>query len=208
MLTRTGMDRPGTGPKSQPRWPSLLRRVGHSGIVDRVVVFGCAGSGKTTLARKLCARTGLTLVERDSLGVLGSESYCAAITKLICQPRWVLDGAPYYVEDLVYPVADTVVVLDYPKPVVMWRVLRRTLAVEVLRQRVGAHQPQGLAAWRDGEHPVRWAWSSYRDRHVEGLALMSRGDLAHAEIIRFRRPAAARRWLRQLLLEDHHAVGL
>jgi len=83
--------------------------------VDRVVVFGCAGSGKTTLARKLSARTGLTLVERDSLGVLGSESYRAAITKLIRQPRWVLDGAPYYVEDLVYPVADTIVVLDYPK---------------------------------------------------------------------------------------------
>jgi hypothetical protein len=166
--------------------------------VDRVVVFGCAGSGKTTLAKKLCARTGLTLIERDALGVLGSERYRAAITKLIYQPRWVLDGAPYYVEDLVYPVADTVVVLDYPKPVVMWRVLRRTLAAEVLRQPAGAHQPQELAAWRDAEHPVRWAWSSHRDRHAEGLALMSRTDLARAEIIRFRRPAAARRWLRQL----------
>jgi hypothetical protein len=146
----------------------------------------------------------LTLVERDSLGVLGSESYRAAITKLTYQPRWVLDGAPYYVEDLVYSIADTVIVLDYPKPVVMWRVVRRTLAVELLRRPIGAHQPQGLAAWQDSEHPVRWAWNSHRDRHVEGLALMSRGDLAHAEIIRFRRPAAARRWLSQLLLEDHH----
>src|SRR5262249_39632634 len=65
-------------PTPAQRAPSPLRQVGHSGVVDRVVVFGCAGSGKTTLARKLGERTGLTLVKRDSLGVLGSESYRAA----------------------------------------------------------------------------------------------------------------------------------
>jgi hypothetical protein len=31
----------------------------------------------------------------------------------------------------------------------------------------------------------------------EGLALMNRADLTHAEIIRFTRPADASRWLRQ-----------
>ncbi len=51
--------------------------------VERVVMFGCAGSGKTTLARKLSVRTGLTLVERDALGALGSEAYRHAVTELI-----------------------------------------------------------------------------------------------------------------------------
>ena len=161
-------------------------------------MFGCAGSGKTTLARKLSTRTGLTLVERDALGALGSEAYRHAVTELISQPQWILDGAPYYVEDLVYMVADTVIVLDYAKTVVMWRVLRRTLTIELLRRPVGAHRPQGLAAWRDPEHAVRWAWSSHRDRHREGLALTSRADLADAQIIRFTCPADARRWLRRL----------
>ena len=161
-------------------------------------MFGCAGSGKTTLARTLSVRTGLTLVERDALGALGSEAYRRAVAELVSRPRWILDGAPYYVEDLVYPATDTVIVLDYAKTVVMWRVLRRTLAIELLRRPVGTHRPQGLAAWRDREHAVRWAWSSHRDRHQEGLALISRADLADAEIIRFTRPADARRWLRRL----------
>jgi hypothetical protein len=52
----------------------------------------------------------------------------------VSRPRWILDGGPYYVEDLVYPATDTVIVLDYAKPVVMCRVLRRTLAVELLRR--------------------------------------------------------------------------
>jgi hypothetical protein len=79
----------------------------------------------------------------------------------------------------------------------MWRVLRRTVAVEVVRRPAGPHLPLGLAAWRDPEHPVWWAWYSHRDRHTEGLALRSRPDLARARVIRFTRPAAARRWLRQ-----------
>ena len=168
--------------------------------VDRVVVFGCAGSGKTTLARELSARTGLALIERDALGTLGSQAYRDAVTMLVAQPRWILDAAPYYVEDVVYSAADTVIVLDYPKTVVMWRVLRRTLGVELLRRPAGAHLPQGLAAWRDREHAVRWAWISHRDRHTEGLALTTRAELADTDIIRFARPADTRRWLRQLPL--------
>lgn len=162
-----------------------------------MVLFGCAGSGKTALARKLSARTGLPLVERDALGVLGSETYRHAVTKLARQPRWILDGAPYYAEDVIYPAADTVVVLDYPKTVVMRRVLRRTLVIEFLRRPSGAHRPQGLAALRDREHPIRWAWSSHADRHQEGLALMTRADLADSQIIRFTHPAQARRWLKR-----------
>ena len=162
------------------------------------MVAGCAGSGKSTLARRLAARTSLPLVERDALGVLGSGEYRAAIARLAGEPKWILDGAPYYADDVIYPAADTVIFLDYPRPVVMCRVLRRTLTIELLRRPSGAHRPQGLAAWRDSEHAVRWAWTSHHDRHQEGLALTEREDLAGSAIIRFTRPAAARSWLRRL----------
>jgi hypothetical protein len=69
----------------------------------------------------------------------------------------------------------------------MWRVLRRTPGIELFRRPAATHRPQGLAARRDGEHPVRWAWSSHR--HHEGLALLARADLPDTEIIRFTRPA-------------------
>jgi len=44
--------------------------------MERVVVIGCADSGKSTLSRRLALRTGHPLVERDSLGVLGSPGTC------------------------------------------------------------------------------------------------------------------------------------
>ncbi|MFG1906799.1 hypothetical protein [Kribbella sp. NPDC048928] len=166
--------------------------------VERVVVFGCAGSGKSTLSRELATRTGLPLTERDALGVPGSRDYRKALGGLARQPRWILDGAPYYEDDLIYGAADTVIFLDYPKLLVMWRVLRRTVCVELFRRPVGAHQPGGLGAWRDSEHPLRWAWASHETRRQEGLALIARPDLSDGDVIHFTRPAQARRWMGQL----------
>lgn len=163
--------------------------------MERVVVIGCAGSGKSTLARQLASQTGLPLVERDALGQEGSPGYMSAIAAMAAQPRWILDGPPYYADALVYAAADTVVFLDYPKALVLWRVLRRTATIEMLRRPAGAHRPQGLAALRDREHPLRWAWTSHTDRHLEGLALMAQPG--PAEILRFTRPAMVRRWFRQ-----------
>ena len=89
----------------------------------------------------------------------------------------------------------------------MWRVLRRTLRIELARRPAGAHRPQGLAAWRDAEHPVRWAWISRQNRHREGLALTARPELAGAQIIRFTRPAMARGWLGSLPTGVHDPAG-
>lgn len=161
------------------------------------MVAGCAGSGKSTLARELAARTGLPLIERDALAALGSPDYWSAISAMTAGPRWILDGAPYYADELVYAAADTVIFLDYPKLLVMWRVLWRTLRVELTGRPEGAHRREGLAAWRDPEHPVRWAWTSHSDRHQEGLALRDRPELAGTPVIRFTRPAMAKRWLRR-----------
>jgi hypothetical protein len=163
--------------------------------MERVVVIGCAGSGKSTLARQLADRTGLPLVERDALGQEGSPDYLSAIAAMAAQPRWILDGPPYYADALVYAAADTLVFLDYPKALVLWRVLRRTASIELLRRPAGAHRPQGLAALRDREHALRWAWTSHADRRREGLALMAQPG--QAEVLRFTRPWMARRWLRE-----------
>jgi len=166
--------------------------------VERVIITGCAGSGKSTLARQLAARTGLPLTERDALGPLGSPEYLTAIGDLAVQPRWILDAAPYYADELIYRAADTIVILDYRKPVVLWRVLRRTLRIELTRRPAGAHRPRGLGGFIDPDHPVRWAWTSHARRHREGLSLMDDPGLAGTRVLRLTRPVQARRWVRRM----------
>ena len=155
----------------------------NTAILKRVVVVGCAGAGKTTVAAELAARLGVTHVERDTLGELGSDEYRAAVAEVARAEAWVFDGAPYYVDDVLYPRAQLVLALDYARRTVMRRVVWRALRRPDARR------------WRDPHHPGRWAWSVWAERRGEIAALERRPELRSAQVIRLGTPAAARRWL-------------
>ena len=89
-------------------------------VPERLVVVGCAGSGKTTLARSVAARLDARHIERDALGDDEAPGFAALVAAAVEAGgrRWVFDGAPYNAGALVYPHADALVALDYPRRVV------------------------------------------------------------------------------------------
>ena len=98
---------------------------------DRILILGGTGSGKTTLARELAAALQVPHVELDSL-YFGPEFSTAPLPLLrertsaaIAGDRWVTDGNKQAVRDLVWPRADTIVWLDYPLGVRLWRLAKR-----------------------------------------------------------------------------------
>jgi predicted ATPase len=99
-----------------------------AGIVKRVVVVGCAGAGKTTLAAALAARLRAPHVERDELGELGMTSTVQRSRRVGSNEAWIFDDAPYYDESAAYSRADAVAALDYARRVVMRRVVRARAA--------------------------------------------------------------------------------
>lgn len=166
--------------------------------VERIVIFGSPGSGKSTLAREVGAALRLPVLERDAPGPLGSPEYLAAVRDAIRADRWVFDGAPYYLDSEVYARADTVLVLSYPKRVVLWRVLKRSLRLAWGGHVSGAHAPAGVRAWLRSDHAVRVASTMHAQRRAEGEALASRPELAGDAVLRFSRPAHTRAWLETL----------
>lgn len=48
----------------------------------RLVIVGCAGSGKSSLGRALGQALGLPVIERDTLGSLGSNGYVEALAAM------------------------------------------------------------------------------------------------------------------------------
>ena len=99
----------------------------------RIVIFGTTGSGKSRLAERLSAETGLRLVELDAL-FWGPEWQPAPLElfrhRVDCETRdggWIATGIYGQVRDIVWQRADTLVWLDLPLPLVMWRLLKRTL---------------------------------------------------------------------------------
>ncbi len=98
------------------------------------MVVGCPGAGKSTVARRLAAVTGLPLVHLDfhywQAGWVPTEKkvWVEKVKALAAEPRWIIDGN--YGGTMEYRVAraDKVIHLDFPTHICLYRTFRRMLA--------------------------------------------------------------------------------
>lgn len=108
----------------------------------RVVVFGTTGSGKSWFAERLAERTGLRLIELDSLfwgpDWQGApvELFRHRVERETRDGDWIVVGNYGQVRDITWHAADTLVWLDLPFGLVfrrlLWRTVRRTVTREDL----------------------------------------------------------------------------
>ena len=88
--------------------------------MNRIVIIGCPGAGKSTFARKLAAKTGLPLYYLDMIWhradrtVIGREEFDRQLDKLVIKDEWIIDGN--YARPLPMRLAhcDTVFFFDLP----------------------------------------------------------------------------------------------
>ena len=106
----------------------------------RVVVFGTTGSGKSWLAKRLAEQHGLRLIELDALN-WGPSWQPAPIELLRHRVEretrdgdWIVVGNYDSVRDLTWRPADTLVWLDLPFSLVMWRLFWRTVRRSVTKE--------------------------------------------------------------------------
>lgn len=164
-------------------------------------MVGNAGAGKTTFARRLAAALGLAHIELDTVfwaehWTLRDQAEATARLRALLDASpagWVADGNWNRRVEGVLDDADVVVWLDYPRRVVMPRVVRRTLARGITRRELwhGNREQLGRILSRDPEaNIVRWSWThheEYRSRYIE----LARSG---APVVRLRSPREARAW--------------
>ncbi|HEX3916609.1 MAG TPA: hypothetical protein VHW60_04665 [Caulobacteraceae bacterium] len=102
--------------------------------MQRVVILGCSGAGKSTFARALGEKLGLPVVHLDALfwqpGWVEPENqaFRAAVAAALAGDSWVTDGN--YVSrtyDLRLPRADSVIFLEQPRWLCVFRIVWRWL---------------------------------------------------------------------------------
>ncbi len=170
--------------------------------MKRILVLGASGAGKSVFSDELARRIGGVHIERDRLWgdrvPMESEEFRRAVEVATAGSTWIFDGMPYYVENLVFSRADTVVCLDYSKKAVMSRVVRRSLRQSLLRQHVGVHLATPFKDWRKADHPVRWSWSTHSERRSQMSEWSKRPETSHATWIFLSTSNEASRWLESL----------
>jgi len=165
----------------------------------RVNVVGTSGSGKTTFAAELARRLGVPHLELDALS--WEPNWTAAPTPILRErvsaavvgEAWVVDGNYRAVRDLVWARADTVIWLDPPFGVVMWRVIRRTLLRGLRGEVLWSGNRESLLMAIGRNSIILWALTTYhrRKRDYPGLFRQHPG----LRVVRLQSAAEARRFL-------------
>lgn len=168
----------------------------------RVAIVGTSGSGKTTLAQRLSQRLRVPHVELDAIHwgpswtPASRDVFRERTAEALSGSSWVTDGNYSVVRDIVWGRADTVVWLDYAMPVILARVVWRTICRAFTREELWNENRERVRdAFFSRESIILWALSTYRRRRREYPILFAKPEHAHLAVVHLRSPRAARHWL-------------
>jgi adenylate kinase family enzyme len=175
-------------------------------FVRTVSIQGISGSGKTTLGAALAARLGVAHLETDALvhGPGWAETPDAALreqlTPILRDDGWVIDGDyERKLGTLVLDAADTVVWLDLPFRVTMWRLLRRTATRLWHRTELWNGNRESLrGAFWGRESLFGWAIRRHREYRRTLPERFSSPAFAGKRVVRLRSDGDVKRLLAEL----------
>ena len=160
--------------------------------MERVMIIGCGGAGKSTLARKLGEKTGLPVVHLDQIWWapgnwqhIEKPEFDEKLALELQKPRWILDGNFNRTIEARLEVCDTVIYLDYPRLVCIKNWLGRVL------KNWGHHRPdmtEGCNEWIDPEF-VKWIWNFNKNNRARYYELLNGAEDKKVVILKSRRQA-------------------
>ena len=170
--------------------------------MQRVLVIGCPGAGKSTLAARLASVTGLPLIALDRVywhpgwRATAREEWRGIVAALSERPAWIMDGNYSNTMPERLARADTVVWLDSPRHLCLCRVIGRT-ARRLGRMHDGL--PDGCQERFDLEF-LRYVWNFRRRSRPRVLAALENHG-AHIRLHRLEGDTQAERLLKELSIE-------
>ncbi len=169
----------------------------------RIIVVGASGSGKTILSADIARQLGIQHVELDALHWLPNwvERPDAEFRQLVADAaageHWVADGNYSKVRDILWQRGTTVLWLNYPRRIVMSRVVRRTLRRAIFRTPLFSGNRE---SWRmsffSRDSILLWAWTSYRRNQQTFRSIRDSGVYPHLSWVELGTPQQAEHWVR------------
>ncbi|GMA52246.1 topology modulation protein [Alicyclobacillus contaminans] len=125
--------------------------------MQRVAIIGAPGAGKSTFAQRLGAITGIQVFHLDRLfwkpGWVETprDEWITLQERLVQNEAWIIDGNYGATMDIRVQAADTVIHLDFPRRVCLWRIVKRWIRY---RGRTRPDMAQGC--------PEKMDWAFFR----------------------------------------------
>ncbi|POH74229.1 AAA family ATPase [Arthrobacter glacialis] len=169
---------------------------------QRILVAGVSGSGKTSLAGRLGQLLEVPHTEIDALfhGPNWTErtDFMADVDHLSSAPGWVTEWQYRQARPLLAERADTLLWLDFPMPVSMWRLIRRTARRRLRREELWNGNFEGplWTLFTDRDHIIRWGWQT-RNKLKAAIPVLAQSQ-PHLQVVRLRSPREVEHWVKNL----------
>ena len=168
--------------------------------MERVILIGCGGAGKSTMARALGEKTGLPVVHLDQIfwrenwQSISKDEFDCLLQEELEKPQWIIDGD--YGRTLSHRLryCDTVVFLDYPRMECLMGVLKRVLTS------YGRTRPDMATGCKERLDLVflAWVWNWRKNKRQGILDALATAEGVRIIVLKNRKEG--RKFLEQILI--------
>ena len=166
--------------------------------MERIIIIGCGGAGKSTLARQLGEKLNLPVVHLDKLfwkpgwEQISREEFDRLHREALAEERWIIDGNFDRTMAERIRHCDTVIYLDFSRIACLLGVVKRVLTTYgKVRPDMGEGCPERI----DFEF-LKWVWDFNKNKREKNYRLLNETDGIEKIVLKNRR--AVRQFLKQL----------
>ena len=170
--------------------------------MKRVIIVGCGGAGKSTLARQLGEITGLPVVHLDKIFWLPGwverdrEEFDELLRQEMSKDEWIMDGNFNRTMPERLSRCDTVIYLDYSRLTCLFGVLKRVLTTYgTIRPDMGEGCPERV----DLEF-LKWVWTFNKNKRQRYYGLFR--EASHAQVMIFKNRRQTKQYLKELCKQN------
>lgn len=159
--------------------------------MKRILVIGSGGAGKSTFSRKLGEVTGIDVIHLDSIywrpnwEKTPKDEWESTVAELVRRDSWIMDGNFGGTREMRIKASDTVILLDIPRYICLYRVIKRAIAYR------GKHRPDMAAGCNEKVDPefLSWIWNYPRRGRRRALEEMEKFPDKRLVVLRSAREA-------------------
>ena len=166
--------------------------------MKRIVIIGCGGAGKSTLARQLGEKLDLPVVHLDKLfwkpgwEQVSHEEFDVLHRQALAEEKWIMDGNFNRTMGERVAHCDAIIYLDFSRFACLFGVLKRVLTTYgTVRPDMGEGCPERF----DWEF-LRWVWNYNKDKRERNYRLLN--ETKGVETIVLKNRKAVKQFLQSL----------
>ena len=166
--------------------------------MERIIIIGCGGAGKSTLAQQLGKKLNIPVVHLDKIfwkpGWVETppEEFDELHRRELARDQWIMDGNFNRTMPERIARCDTVIYLDFSRMACICGVVKRVLTTYgTVRPDMGEGCPERV----DLEF-LKWVWNYNRDKKERNYRLLNEAE--HAQTIVLKNRRAVKRFLKAI----------